>query len=238
MKIALIISGQPRFYKSESYRSIRKNILNKYDTDVYFHTWRNNKPYEVAPWSEINTQIVIENSFESELIFLYNPKNYIIEDQKEFPEISNIINDKILTNHHNYNYSSKNMPSMFYSLEKSYELVINSNIIYDWIIRLRFDTIVPDDLPDLNNFKSGKCIYIPNNCPSTNKDGGYSRYNDNFSITNINDNNVYNIFKDMKNYTNEILNNTFVGEDFWSYHIWKNKYKVELLNIDLKFVRS
>ena len=46
MKIALILSGQPRFYNSVSYTTIYNEILNKYDTDVFFHCWySSNKDY-------------------------------------------------------------------------------------------------------------------------------------------------------------------------------------------------
>ena len=39
MKIAICISGQPRNFK-HSYISLKKYFLDKYDCDIYFHSWK------------------------------------------------------------------------------------------------------------------------------------------------------------------------------------------------------
>jgi hypothetical protein len=39
MKIAVCISGQPRNYE-QGYYELKKWFLDRYDCDVYFHTWK------------------------------------------------------------------------------------------------------------------------------------------------------------------------------------------------------
>ncbi len=38
-KVALCLSGQPRFHSGKSYDSLKREIINKYDTDVFIHSW-------------------------------------------------------------------------------------------------------------------------------------------------------------------------------------------------------
>tara|TARA_R100001163_G_C5068190_1_gene208135 strand:+ start:3376 stop:3552 length:177 start_codon:yes stop_codon:yes gene_type:complete len=58
MKIALQFSGQPRFIEDKiCYISIKNNILDKYDCDVFCHFWWDENPdllYDAAPWSNLN----------------------------------------------------------------------------------------------------------------------------------------------------------------------------------------
>ena len=39
MKIAVCISGQPRNFK-KSYTSLKSNFLDKYNCDIFFHSWK------------------------------------------------------------------------------------------------------------------------------------------------------------------------------------------------------
>jgi len=140
MKIAVCISGQPRAY-AQGYEYMKRNLLDKYDCDIFIHTWKN-KVY--------NTDDVIS---------LYKPKLHEVENPYEdgifdylFPNTPNV----------------KGWPptatvSMFYSMFKSltlkteYEMEVGK---YDWVVKTRFDYaingVIPFEQLDRNR------LYIPN----------------------------------------------------------------------------
>ena len=79
---------------------------------------------------------------------LYNPKKILIEDPIIFDE------ECSKTNTHK---------SMFYSISKSLDLLLNYSKKYDAVIRTRFDIFLQDKL-DLNNYPLNKGIYSPDVC--------------------------------------------------------------------------
>ena len=139
LKIACCISGQPRSYKI-GHEYIRKNLLDVYDVDVFFHTWKNN------------------NIDFSDLVNLYNPKKYVIDQPLE-----NIF-DKKYTRIPSKKFPAYFTVSAFYSiytaneLKKDYEK--KNNFFYDWVIRIRFDYALNAE-PDFTILENDK-LYIPN----------------------------------------------------------------------------
>lgn len=140
MKIAVCISGQPRAY-AQGYEYMKRNLLDKYDCDIFIHTWKN-KVY--------NTDDVIS---------LYKPKLHEVENPYE-----DGIFDHLFPNTPN----AKGWPptatvSMFYSMFKSltlkaeYEMEVGK---YDWVVKTRFDYaingVIPFEQLDRNR------LYIPN----------------------------------------------------------------------------
>ena len=79
---------------------------------------------------------------------LYNPKKILIEDPIIFDE------ECSKTNTHK---------SMFYSISKSLDLLLNYSKKYDAVIRTRFDIFLQDKL-DLNTYPLNKGIYSPDMC--------------------------------------------------------------------------
>jgi hypothetical protein len=126
MKIAICISGQARNFK-QSYISLKKYFLDKYNCDVYFHTWKTLN-FESTNFGFGNNQYSLTDDDYNDLIQLYNPKNYIIEKPIVFDasEIKCSI----------WRQPLNSTLSMFYSIYKSIQLVENE---YDYIIRTRFD---------------------------------------------------------------------------------------------------
>jgi hypothetical protein len=142
MKIAVCISGQPRAFE-QGYEYLKRNLLDKYDCDIFIHTWIN-KVYSV-----------------DDVVSLYKPKGWWAE--KPYEAIAEEYN-KIYTNTPN----AKGWPpyataSMFYSLFRSlvkkteYEIL---NGKYNWVVKTRFDYALNGVLPfdQLDNNK----LYIPN----------------------------------------------------------------------------
>jgi len=138
-KIALCISGQPRSYEI-GHQFIKKNLLELYNVDVFFHTWNN------------------DHTNFNKLIKLYNPKKYIVE-----PALENTIDQKY-TRIPSQKFPAYFTVSAFYSIftanqiKKEYE--IDNNFLYDWVIRIRFDYALNAE-PDFSILDSNK-IYIPN----------------------------------------------------------------------------
>lgn len=142
MKIAVCISGQPRAYK-QGYEYMKRNLLDKYDCDIFYHTWHN-KVYDT-----------------DDIRKLYNPKGYHVEKQLV---ASNEIYNKVFTNVPGAGwYPPEATISMFYSmfqslLQKTYVELNTSH--YDWVVRTRFDYAINGVIPfeQLDPTK----VYIPN----------------------------------------------------------------------------
>jgi hypothetical protein len=71
MKIALLICGTRRNYK-ENYPTWQKYLLNKYNIDIFFHT------YDVIGYHKQNNNTLTKNDIDN-LINTIKPKNYIID---------------------------------------------------------------------------------------------------------------------------------------------------------------
>jgi hypothetical protein len=139
MKIAICISGQPRAY-AQGYEYLKRNLLDKYDCDIFIHTW-NNIVY--------GTKDVID---------LYKPKMW--EAERPF---SGVFDDKYTNTPNAKDWPPIATVSMFYSifqtllLKTNYELMHNR---YDWIVKTRFDYAVNGVIP-FDHLDKNK-LYIPN----------------------------------------------------------------------------
>lgn len=156
-KIAILISGQARFLKGKGYQSIKEKILDKYKCDVFCHVWwdPNGGKYITAPWSGLGVMNIPDN-VDSDIMELYSPKKFIWDhpmDTKLSKSYTRTCSPLSLYN----------LPSMYLSMKKSYELmeeyIKETGAVYDWIIRLRYDAILTA-FPDLHTLPKGK-IYAP-----------------------------------------------------------------------------
>ena len=112
MKIALCLSGQPR-YLNEGYAGIYKNILSKYSPDIFVHTWwdnsMKNKKMDLSSSLSYNRTYYWEKNTLDLIESLYSPKVLFHQKQLEFET------------HYNVNYefcTPNNVNSMFYSIER------------------------------------------------------------------------------------------------------------------------
>lgn len=162
MKIALCLSGQPRFFK-QSFSFLKKNVLdvNK-NIDIFIHTWKysdgfKGKPFNGASWNECNTDIYLgHDETEKQLIDLYNPKDI------QFSIIGDVLekdwNSYPLSNGENL---AKITHFMFFTIKKSVELTKLHN--YDLIVRTRFDAAPLNEI-DFSEFKEENNIYHTDSC--------------------------------------------------------------------------
>jgi hypothetical protein len=126
MKIAICISGQPRNFK-QSYESLKTYFLDKYDCDIYFHTWKTDS-FESTNFGFGNSKYSLTSDDYNELIQLYKPKNYISENP--------IVFDSSGYKCPIWRQPLNNTLSMFYSIYRSFQLIEEN---YDYVIRTRFD---------------------------------------------------------------------------------------------------
>lgn len=135
MKIALCFNGQLRSYR-DIYEYIEKNVLNNFDTDIFFHTW-----------DDPNLEDAVN---------LYKPKLYKSEP---------LVNENFPLNKYRSpsEHFRKTTFFQFYSLFKAFQLKreyeIQNNFTYDVVIRNRFDSAI-NFIPKLNEMDPNK-IYLP-----------------------------------------------------------------------------
>jgi len=152
-KTALCLYGQPR----EVYRiwpRINSNLVVPNNCDVFFHTWYNPMDLSMKKLCPGHENRRFHDNLNINLPKITNPKKYIIEQQKTFPEKPNwkitdktfeacwpwasVYNKETFIKDRNFAHQS-----MWYSIAKSISLKeeysIENNIKYDCVILSRFD---------------------------------------------------------------------------------------------------
>lgn len=246
MKIALCISGQPR-YLDNGYQHIYKNLLSKHEMDIFIHTWWDDnligKRFDfsqhgrdrIGVW-ESGTIQKIEN--------FYKPKDILIEK----PKIFNIDTFKNLNEYWKTNFSesnSNNSISMWYSilnsnkLKKDYES--KNNFRYDLVIRCRFDILFDFFYLDLDSIDSD-FIYVQSIgqirknkiyknshlLPSDLLNDKILYLNDQFAISNSENMDYYSeVYNNCEFYWNN-FESPPIGESALTFHLMYNKMKIKI----------
>lgn len=139
MKVAIVISGQPRNFE-KGFDELYKTYLNRYDCDVYFHSW--NAPVQAAT-QFFSDRPALQYTFNEEhrkkLLDLYKPVVYEFESVIQF-DTNNIV-DRI------WRQPLQNSLSMWYSVWKSFMMAPAG---YDAYVRTRFDLRYEPELAHLD----------------------------------------------------------------------------------------
>lgn len=142
MKVAVCIAGQPRSYIA-GFDYLKRNLLDKYDCKVFFHTWQNNV-YDIA-----------------DIVKLYEP--YLVGyDYDAYPVDLKVLNDRYTRTNDPINFPAANSALSFYSifkvcmLKRHYEL---KQGYFDFVVKTRFDYALNRTLA-LESIDPNK-IYIP-----------------------------------------------------------------------------
>ena len=156
MKIALCLSGQPRFVK-EVAPYIIQNACDGYDVDVFAHLWFDdillNTPYKIGAKNDQWINQRLNKSAVFDFLNIYNPISHIVEPSKKFidptihfetslnrywtwGEPGQEFRDRIINNTISYYYSLNQVNN----LKKVYEYA--NGFKYDWVVRCRTDTIL------------------------------------------------------------------------------------------------
>lgn len=218
MKIALCLSGQPRFIE-EGYNQLYEHLLSKYSIDCFIHCWWSSDMANV----NMNT-LGMSNPTGRSYIFKsdtidylnnhYKPVGFSYEPQKYF----NLI--------HGVNFEQPNktisIQSMWYSVKESNRLKLNyeklHNFKYDIVIRSRTDIILNKCL--LNKMTENRCVYTS----TVGKNMDFP--NDQFAVSDSLSSDYYSsLYDNLDLYKNEGFT-TFVGERLLKYHILKSSIKL------------
>lgn len=227
MKIAICISGGMKF-PEKSFASIKKIIPNEF-VKVFIHTWK----------------VEDESEFKKTSFAFTNPSGCFYESHNVNLEILNQFNcEKLLIE----NYTDKNIQfknlfstlsftdyprkdigpiSMWYSIFRANQLKIEyeneNNMIFDKIVRMRFDSDFQDKTLNLNNINES--LNIPSG-----RDWGI--INDQFSIG---DSKTMNIFCNLYNEIRNLQGIIFTSENLLLKHIKNHNLKVNKFdfNIDI-----
>jgi hypothetical protein len=164
MKIALALHGQPRFFEI-CYQHFFSNIIENFDCDIYFHTWWSQKLINtIYPCSNhakntlTDEDLQITKDIPDKLIKIYQPVDFLFEDYSIFQKNPTLWNNP-----------------QYYSQWAVKDLIVESKIKYDLVIRSRFDLMCTQDL----TFVYDDSLWVASCCPYT--DG---RFQDMFSISN------------------------------------------------------
>lgn len=183
MKVALCLSGQPRFYDI-TYELYYSRILERYNPDVFIHTWWSDDMvgtlYPCAKHAEsrlsYDDRLVNSDTIDN-LTKLYNPKLIKCDDYStiEIP--------------HKANYYQYYTQYAVKELLNEYEIL--NGFEYDLVIRTRFDLLIQQDIP----YHNDDYLWVSSTCPYT------DRYNDMFSFSNsLNYKKISNVYKNLNSF--------------------------------------
>jgi len=135
MRKAISFSGQSRFVL-EGFESLRKNLRNFEDYDIFIHTWK----------GPLNKDC-----------YLYEPKSIIIEEQKPVvpPDVKEYSQAAFV--HFSMFYTMKESLKLLSEYEQA------NNFKYDLVVRTRFDIDLESKI-DLENFDLKEGVYSPDVC--------------------------------------------------------------------------
>jgi len=220
MKVALCLSGQARFLETCYYESMKPNIIDDLNPDVFIHTWDASTmvgQHFINGNGWVMGDKIPPNLMET-MITLYKPKKYIIEPQKYFEhnKWSNRLMPSIKSDH---------LYSMFYSiyesnrLKKQYEY--ENNFTYDWVIRIRFDMAIPSGPLNLDKLDNNH-LWVATGCFDNN-----NGYLDSLGYSNSQ---IMNVYSDTFNHIDDIAdgnpNMGICGEYVLRKHLDKSKISV------------
>ena len=151
MKIALCLFGQPRGVENlKVFESHKQWILDRYDTDVYCHTWfKKDCVFEASTWANLPPTTPPDNVLQL-IRTHYNPVRVEYEEPREFEFEQHIVTYPGFTKstHFNIPRNRSNLISQFYSIQRVAKMVEESDVQYDFVIIARYDLVVLE-FPDL-----------------------------------------------------------------------------------------
>jgi len=142
LKVAICISGHLRTFES-NFQSLKDNILNKYDCDIFVHTW--DLMGSAHRFTDNKLHLVDANKYLEKIQLLYKPKKIIIEPFRYFELTETVQRGNIPGR------DGAGTVSMFYKIEacntlkKEYEQ--EKGMTYDCVIRFRSDLNIEAPLP-------------------------------------------------------------------------------------------
>jgi hypothetical protein len=220
MKVALCLSGQARFLETCYYESMKPNLIDDLNPDVFIHTWDTSTmvgQHFKSGGGGIMGDKIPSNLMET-VVNLYQPKKYIIEPQKYFE--SDKWSSRLM-----WGIKSDHLCSMFYSIHESNKLKkqyeYENNFIYDWVIRIRFDMAIPSGPLNLNELNNNH-LWVATGC--------FDNVNGYLDSLGYSSSQIMDIYSDTFNHIDYIADNNpnmgICGEYVLRKHIDKNNILV------------
>ena len=125
MKVALLFFGQPRCLDDpRPYECYKNLILDRYDTDVYIHTWFDDEggKYDVSSWAELHGAkncVILPDAIER-LQEMYNPKVLVHEKPQTFelpPNVKSWVDERYTGKHPEGHWNPKNYSNIMSQLK-------------------------------------------------------------------------------------------------------------------------
>lgn len=241
MKIALLISGQPRRYRN-GYHELKKWFLDRYDIDVYLHAWEAKKfeKFNFFNGGKLEKTHHVNKDLYNNLIDWYQPKDYLFERHIQFDN-ANIMGKN--------NQRLNSQMGMWMSLKRSWDLMDQSGIHYDLIFKTRYDLLfthrVANNCPlleDLTQLDPTKLHYFgyDDSWPHTEY-----QMNDQIAISGYDIMKTYcNLFPQMLNtiFVDPLYNNNyddvFVNETLIYHHLKTNNIPMSPIDSGFKGTRG
>lgn len=157
MKLAILLFGHLRTFEYSS-QYFMENIANKYDCDIFIHTWDEIDSTTQSWNNKISHSQKVNNSILKKVKTIYKPKSIIIEHQDNK-------SDEIIESADGLKRVSVNgMNYMFESMRKANELRKTSekklNIKYDYLLVTRPDVAVYNFLDITATIKEAQSLNI------------------------------------------------------------------------------
>jgi hypothetical protein len=134
MKIALILTGFTRTYK-HSFPLLQKNILDRYDVDLYLATWnkRDDGTYIDINYEKLYSGYNLKESVVKNIDF-YNAEKFVI---KKLTRENDVFDYNQRAKIHG-EYWANRLKDQWFLVKTAFQSINNINS-YDLILRLRFD---------------------------------------------------------------------------------------------------
>ena len=139
----------------------KKQLIDHYDCDIYLNLWDVVGAGHVGHKYNFFEEDVISNEQKEKILNLVKPKEFYFESLKDYETVLNEFRKKI-----NFFESSqpftKNILSMCYKIKRANDMVENSLINYDVVVRMRTD-IVLNNKCQINDVLDNNTFYCQSN---------------------------------------------------------------------------
>ena len=166
MKVALLMSGQPRYVDdSRPFSFFKENVIDKYDVDVYCHGWFDrDSEYEKSPWSnnshrlETNSKLTRVNpvppNADTIILESYKPRQYKFESPRTFQfseDAQNWLDSHFTGRHHEGFFSNVGYSCILSQLKSMQECMNLIDGNYDAYILSRYDITITNFISDISS---------------------------------------------------------------------------------------
>jgi hypothetical protein len=143
MKISVCYSGMFRNFQNNVDNHI-EHLISKYDCDVYLSFWDTHGFGSFRDKHNIKHDDIIPEHVKVEILNKLHPKNFEFEPFSQLEHFFEFEGKKYRDSEHPP--FCKNILSMYYKINRCGEMVKDSNVDYDLILRLRSDILFSEDL--------------------------------------------------------------------------------------------